>query len=388
MSEREFENYLNLLGRLLKLSALQREQVAQELRDHMELRLDQLLAEGMSKADAVAAALDEFGDAAGLANELTRISKQRKRSMIMRYSLATLILLTVTALVTISMLPARSPVEMPSVNAADTRTQYETIDALAPGSPDQVTERKLAKRVAVNYDGIQLSDVLEDIAEQTDTDFVIKWTKLGIEPADTVVTVTLSLRDVRADTVLRFALEQVDEQYSYAIQDGVVVVSMIGDLPPDIRIYNCRDLLWPQAEPAGAEPATETAESSNAAVRSGPIRVGRGGMGMMGGAATPRKGGQPNVSLRPGIGGFRLTEHDERMEVLIALIIAAHEPDSWRRTGGDVGAIVAFDGLLIITHKSAVHHDDIARFLEMLRRANHSEGGDVISRDPATPAAP
>ena len=39
MSEHEFEAYLNLLARTLRLSDAQREQIAGELRDHLEARL-------------------------------------------------------------------------------------------------------------------------------------------------------------------------------------------------------------------------------------------------------------------------------------------------------------------------------------------------------------
>ena len=51
MSEQEFEAYLRLLGRFLRLTETQREAVRTELRDHMEERLRELLERGYSRDD-------------------------------------------------------------------------------------------------------------------------------------------------------------------------------------------------------------------------------------------------------------------------------------------------------------------------------------------------
>lgn len=79
MSEREFETYLTLLCRLLRLDAAQREVIARELRDHLEERLAELKARGVDREEAVRSALDEFGDAAGLAAEFSLIARNVRR---------------------------------------------------------------------------------------------------------------------------------------------------------------------------------------------------------------------------------------------------------------------------------------------------------------------
>src|SRR5918995_1884384 len=84
MSDREFENYLALLGSLLRLDHKQRGAIADELRAHLEDRLEELLARGVSHDDAVRQALAEFGDAAGLAGQFVAISRNRKRRWLMR----------------------------------------------------------------------------------------------------------------------------------------------------------------------------------------------------------------------------------------------------------------------------------------------------------------
>src|SRR6476469_4879048 len=95
MSDREFENYLTLLASLLRLDPQQRGAVADELRSHLEDRLDELMARGVSREDAVKQALAEFGDAAGLAGQFLAIQRNRKRRWFMRvttFSIAATIL--------------------------------------------------------------------------------------------------------------------------------------------------------------------------------------------------------------------------------------------------------------------------------------------------------
>ena len=62
MSQQEFDSYLALLCRLLRIAPQQREQVAEEFRAHMEDRLEELLAAGLSRDEAIQQAIGEFGD--------------------------------------------------------------------------------------------------------------------------------------------------------------------------------------------------------------------------------------------------------------------------------------------------------------------------------------
>ena len=83
MPEDEFDRYLTLLAKTLRLSEAQRRAIAAELRDHMEHRLDELTAQGLPREQAIQTALDEFGDASALANNLTRnnpAQRQQRRN--------------------------------------------------------------------------------------------------------------------------------------------------------------------------------------------------------------------------------------------------------------------------------------------------------------------
>src|SRR5947207_5770846 len=96
MSDHEFDNYLALLSRLLRLSSMQRDQISDELRAHLDDRLEELTARGVSHEAAVRQALEEFGDAAGLAGQFVAISWNRKRRWLVRlttFSVAATLLL-------------------------------------------------------------------------------------------------------------------------------------------------------------------------------------------------------------------------------------------------------------------------------------------------------
>ena len=69
MSNEEFENYLALVSKLLRLDRRQRDMIGNEMRDHMETRVEEMVESGVDRTEAVRCALEEFGDAAGLANQ-------------------------------------------------------------------------------------------------------------------------------------------------------------------------------------------------------------------------------------------------------------------------------------------------------------------------------
>ncbi len=54
MSEDEFELYLRLLGKFLRLKPGQRAEISDELRDHLESRLDELTQSGLDRTAAIA----------------------------------------------------------------------------------------------------------------------------------------------------------------------------------------------------------------------------------------------------------------------------------------------------------------------------------------------
>ena len=96
MPEPEFESYLSLLSKLLRLTHGQRVEITAELRDHLEERLHELQAQGHERDRAIELALEELGDAAALAVDFTHPHLTRRRRQIMRYSIYSVAVITAT----------------------------------------------------------------------------------------------------------------------------------------------------------------------------------------------------------------------------------------------------------------------------------------------------
>lgn len=92
MPEDEFEIYLTLLAKTLRLKGDQRDAIAAELRDHMVQRLDELTKQGLSREEAIGIAIEEFGDASALAKDLTKTNptKLKQRRHLMQTSFGTI----------------------------------------------------------------------------------------------------------------------------------------------------------------------------------------------------------------------------------------------------------------------------------------------------------
>ncbi|MEM7683157.1 MAG: permease prefix domain 1-containing protein [Planctomycetota bacterium] len=117
MSEREFEAYLAALAKLTGLSPAQRDAIAQELRDHMESRLEALYDQGLDRDAAIDQALEEFGDANLLARNLAAPKRQALRRRLVNTSLATAALAALAVVLTTSLLPASNPGAAPPATA-------------------------------------------------------------------------------------------------------------------------------------------------------------------------------------------------------------------------------------------------------------------------------
>jgi hypothetical protein len=125
MSEQEFELYLKLLSRCLNLTPRQREQIADELRDHLEERLEELAQVGLPRDKAVIQALDEFGDAAVLAANFTTIARLKRRRFLMRLSLGSVGGLTAALLIAFAFWPDNRAVRGPEQVVAQDKSKAE-----------------------------------------------------------------------------------------------------------------------------------------------------------------------------------------------------------------------------------------------------------------------
>ncbi len=126
MSEQEFEVYLRLIAKLLRLSDAQREAISDELRDHMESRLDELSSQGIESSEAIHTALSEFGDANTLVRKLLEVNQLKTRRRIMRTTVGTLAACAAVTFVVMTLTPTNKdgqPTQQSAIAQGDEHSQ-------------------------------------------------------------------------------------------------------------------------------------------------------------------------------------------------------------------------------------------------------------------------
>ncbi|MBC7854235.1 MAG: hypothetical protein IAF94_12440, partial [Pirellulaceae bacterium] len=248
MSQQEFDTYLSLLCRLLRIAPPQREQVAEEFRTHMEDRLEELLSKGMDRAAAVKLALEEFGDAAGLAAQIASISQGRRKRWIMRIGTVSVVGLAAAVLLAVALWPEGARVKAPQVVAqAGAAAGAPGAGAPALGQNEPSIEDKLAQRIDVEYPETPFKEVLDDLKERAGIQMYLNAKAIKSAVPDALeAPITINLKQVRLDMVLDILLEQAgDDSLAYVERDGILIISTSEALSgaSEVKVYNCRDLL-------------------------------------------------------------------------------------------------------------------------------------------------
>jgi hypothetical protein len=415
MSDHEFDTYLALLTSLLRLDGKQRGRIADELRSHLEDRLEELTERGLPREEAIGQALVEFGDAAGLAAEFRSLSWNRKRRWIMRVTTfsAAATLLIAAGIITFwpgtNAGPGIAQVAAQNEEAKADKSEDKPAEKEANDSQKITLEEKLNQRIDVEFVELPLKDVFDFLQSNTGIQFYVNAKRLEEAGVSTDSPVTSTFRQIKLSTWLDIALDELE--LTYLERDDIVVITTPEDAETKliIRVYDCRDLLsmpWPAAEKKPAK----------AAARAGNYGSGGSGYGDVYGAETPgaqasapgtivtplpdgggfggRAGDPPSNVVVPreimpqlGGGGFGgsggglgesggehprspappPTEHERRVERLISLITTNVDGDSWDEVGGP-GSISEYGGLIVIT-QTAQTHKKVERVLEMLREA-------------------
>lgn len=176
MPEKEFDLYLSLLSRLLRLSPEQKAQIDSELRDHLEARFEELVRKGVPRDEAIQWALDEFGDAAGLAQEFTKLSRRNIRRWIMRCTVATAAMGAVVLLVVNAFLPEHRGVpvaqnvvaqdnQVPATPTVDTTPAVEEGDVVRI-DPAEFLPPELAQPIDLELVDVPLNKAVKLISER------------------------------------------------------------------------------------------------------------------------------------------------------------------------------------------------------------------------------
>jgi hypothetical protein len=395
MSDREFENYLTLLSRLLRLSGKQRGAIAEELRAHLDDRLEELMAGGVSREEAVRRALEEFGDAAGLAGQFAALSWNRKRRWLMRLTTFSVVATVLVAAGLALLWPGRNAAPgLPLVVA-----QAPTADPFAPGpfkeepkaakgkaepkTANRNEKSSAAARIATELDQLTeidmvempLKDVVAFLSDRHQIPIVIKTKKLEEIPVSVDTPITKSLRGIRLSSALNLILEDVD--LTYVIKDEVLQITSMIDAQAamEIHIYDCRDILA-MPGPGQAKGLAPGGEGSAA-----------GGMPAGGFAPMPGGGGM-------GVGMGPFGDHDRRAAQLMTIITTNVDPRTWQPgmygnplagssdapQPASAGTISEYNGLIVVT-QTAQTHKKIEHVLDMLREAaglDAAKAGKVV----------
>ncbi|HSG71675.1 MAG TPA: permease prefix domain 1-containing protein, partial [Planctomycetaceae bacterium] len=236
MSEREFELYLSVLGGMMKLSSAQRKDLAEELRSHMDERLDELIAEGLTRDEAIQTALEEFGDAAGLADNFTQIAQLKQRRRIMRWTTGTIAATTCAILALASFWPQNNPAAPLIVSTIEAQSEAGDIDPGASGGgsidlsvPQNAIEAKLSRPFPdqINFIDISLSDALNLISQVIEVDILIDGNVSEQLDQGQTVNLVLQYGNVTTKTLIALLFEQagIDEEFSYIVRDEILYIT-------------------------------------------------------------------------------------------------------------------------------------------------------------------
>jgi hypothetical protein len=366
MSNQEFENYVALIGKLLQLTREQRDQISGELQDHLQMRVADLMSEGVAKQDAVAKALEEFGDAAVMAKNFQTVINLKRRRWMMRFATISMAGAFLAAILTMALWPDNARFGTPSFSLA----QETEAEAAQPGRPDVSslqmrlsdatqrdlkTEEALKQVVDLNYDETPFSEIMEELERKSNLNFMLH----GSARDDSLTEdepLTFRVSQLPLNKCLELMLVQ--KNAAYTIDEGVVVI-ISRDAAPDtefmrLRMFDCRELV--DVLPASV-PIYPSILSTDGSI---------GGMG--GGLFCIPQGPVPSRDGDPVLGLLGITKNENTQSTdapvqapvqaspeplpsvnatLLNLVFTMVYPDSWEHANGFATAQVV-NGILIV----------------------------------------
>ena len=393
MSNDEFESWLSLVGRLLGLSASQRKQISEELRDHLESRVADLVEDGMERQAAILKAVEEFGDAAVLVKNLQSVSLNNRKRWMMRFMTLATAAMFLVAVLTMAMWPEQARFGSPSQSVAQDNpfgngddqdankdvfgdSDQDAVKDLFGGSaaepeskpdvrPSFRTEshgtirRKLNQEMDLVYEQTSFGDVRQQLSKALKTNIVIDMNLEGVLDDDTEV--TANLVGVRLSDALRTMLRAVDA--TYAIKDGVLLIISIDDEhEPDYLTRRMIDV----------GQVLKLVKSKEADRIGKPLAIhgggggGGGGFGGGGGGGVfrvdPQLAAEGTTAEKPaaedekpvpqdggfGGGGGGATSMLTAEQLLVDTITRVVSPDAWQDNGGGNSDLTCIGGVLVV----------------------------------------
>jgi len=225
---------------------------------------------------------------------------------------------------------------------------------------DRRTRQRLrATSMSPKMEEAELKSVIDSLREVTGANFWVDWDTLQAANIDKSSLVTVNLRNVSAETVLRKVLDSVSvgTPLNYAIQEGVVTISTrdVLEQRTEVRVYDIRDLTTRVPNFEGPRIDLSTDSDTNGTNDSGGTTGGFGG-GLFEDDDDDSDEDEGNYPTRAEI----IADIIETIQETIA-------SDSWRPEG-ETGAIRELAGQLIVT-QTPENHSKLLDLLSQLREA-------------------
>lgn len=383
MSGQEFEPYLNLLARFLRLSSGQREEIRRELRAHLEDAIDEALSRGVPRDEAIRQALDDFGDAAELAARFRSVGQQKR--WIMKGTLAAACV-SLAALGVNFLWPSAPPrVSASSWNAAGSQVEPRSARGREAGDGGQAAGGRqvgdgrgaaaegdariratLRETVLdIEFNDQPLEGILTHLAESLKVNVHVRWDSLEELGVSRDTTVSMHLKQVSVERVLRLLLEGLPERVDFEVDEGILVVASRDRIRREMvtRVYDVRDLIGEGGATVRQVRGKRDWSYSDAQPDYRRLAWAR--------AALVQSTDQPAELPAQETPAESASEDDEG-DALLELIYAVIEPDEWEDNGGR-GQARIYQGTLAVRQTATVHRL-LDEFLRDLRRARHESG--------------
>jgi len=378
MSKDEFETYVALMGKLLQLTPEQREQISGELQDHLQLRVADLVEEGVAKPDAVKQAVEEFGDAAVMAKNFQLVLKLKRRRWMMRFATISIAGAFLAAVLTMAMWPDNARFGSPGKSMAQVEENAEALksnpavveedeSAWASESTQRTrhAEEVLMQNISFDFDETPFHEIEEQLERQTGLNFLLHMSAQDDSLTDDEP-VTFKLKNMPLNKALTMMLEA--KNSTYVIDDGVIVIISLDDAE-DVRwfrlkMYDCRELVKVLPKTGGGGGGSGGGGFSGGGKGGGLFAVPNQGLGGSGGATAPSTTKQNDSDLL-----------DQKLEKIIQLMRAQAEkdtppptaentlidlvqdmiqPDTWQDTGQGLGTIDVVNGILVVAQTEKI----------------------------------
>lgn len=377
MSEPEFEMYLSLMSKFLRLNAVQKNDIAEELRVHLEDRLAELMAQGKSREEAIRLALDEFGDAGALAWQFTLPHSLRRRRQIMRYSIGSFVALAgIFTLVSLTW-PTR-PDRPPAVQTAAAQVESNLGFALAAAEeandPTAEERREIEKKLSSRefeyaFVEVQINEALQSLSQQTGLPIIYSLDDQGTF-AETRINLETPKGTLSVRSALELILRHTHQELTYSIKDGVILISDSNE-DYEVQVYDCRDLLA-GVQVQGMMQGGMGMGGTGGGFFSVPAELAGAAISQVGGGAA--LGGQAKAAEHGGMGGSGVPNAAATSPggaALIGVLQSATQPAQWINTDGEGGSMSEFDGVIVVRHHQAVHRkiEDVLAKLRKVKRA-------------------